>query len=62
VTCYVSANIAAPCQQGHAQDGQVHCVSTGFFCAIHCPIHGAQATLDWKEPARTIAGEQDSMF
>lgn len=75
MTCYVSSNIAAPCQQGHPQDGPVHCAgevekagsmtvkySTGFFCEKHCPVHGAQATLDWKEPAKTIAGHQEILF
>lgn len=74
MTCYVSANIAAPCQQGHPHDGPVHVLgdvkedrglrihSTSMFCEKHCPIHGAQATLEWAEPAKTIAGEQEGLF
>ncbi len=74
MTCYVSNNIAAPCQQGHDHDGPVHVVGEAtetnglkkydakFWCAHHCPIHGAQQMMEWKEPAKTITGEQEGLF
>lgn len=74
MTCYICGGIAAPCQQGHAHDGPVHVCGEAekqssittydakFWCAHHCPIHGAQQMLEWAAPAKTITGEQEGLF
>lgn len=75
MTCYVSSNISAGCNAGHEHDGPVHVVGeitkqgsvtvksdVKFYCAAHCPKCSVQHSLDWKEPAKTIAGEQEGLF
>lgn len=76
MTCLPTKNAAGPCSVGgHAFEGELHVVGevygrdsrggsltrTGFFCKDHCPVH-TQVAMEWKEPAKTITGEQEVLF
>lgn len=65
MTCHVfgPGAIGARCAACHADLDRAHFVGEReLLCAACCPLHGAQASLDWEGPVRSTDGQQEALF
>lgn len=62
--CWVTWRVSGPCSVCGSLLDEPHVVGVELFCAAHCAVHGAQASLEWEgeRPAETVEGKQEKLF